>query len=209
MNIVIQNHLLRAQHRMKAQADKGRFEREFAVGDQVYLKLQPYVQMTVACRSNQKLSFKYFGPFRIIQRAGKMAYKLQLPTSSKIHPVVHVSVLKLAIPPATEVCPDLPDVCFDPDHIALPEAILQCRLVKQGAATIAQVLVKWHELPAQLATWESLEDTRHKFPSVLAWGHASAKGGGIVTNCDSPGPPGASEAQPRRSTRQRRPINRD
>lgn len=34
----IQQQLLRAQQRMKSQADKNKTEREFQVGDQVYLK---------------------------------------------------------------------------------------------------------------------------------------------------------------------------
>lgn len=44
MHKLVQQHLLRAQDRMKKQADKIRYERQFAVGDLVYLKLQPYIQ---------------------------------------------------------------------------------------------------------------------------------------------------------------------
>jgi hypothetical protein len=55
---LIQQQLLRAQQRMKSQADKLRTEREFSVGDSFYLKLQPYIQSSTAQRSNQKLSFK-------------------------------------------------------------------------------------------------------------------------------------------------------
>jgi hypothetical protein len=43
MSEVIKQHLERAKHRMKRQADKGRYEHSFAVGDWVFLKLQPYV----------------------------------------------------------------------------------------------------------------------------------------------------------------------
>jgi hypothetical protein len=43
---------------MKAQANKKRTELEFAEGDLVYLKLQPYVQSSVATRSNQKLGIQ-------------------------------------------------------------------------------------------------------------------------------------------------------
>jgi hypothetical protein len=43
MQSVAKQHLLHAQDRMKRQADKHRSERQFQVGDFVYLKLQPYI----------------------------------------------------------------------------------------------------------------------------------------------------------------------
>lgn len=56
MTSLIQQHLTRAQKRMKAQTDQHRSERQFAVGDWVYLKLLPYVQASLAPRANQKLA---------------------------------------------------------------------------------------------------------------------------------------------------------
>ena len=79
---------------MKKHVYKHRSERTFNVGDWVFLKLQPYVQSSVATRSNNKLSFKFFGPFRILKHIGAVAYLLDLPATAGVHPVFHLSLLK-------------------------------------------------------------------------------------------------------------------
>lgn len=57
MQDLVRQHLLRAQECMKKQSDKRRSERSFQIGDWVFLKLQPYVQSSLARRSSQKLAF--------------------------------------------------------------------------------------------------------------------------------------------------------
>lgn len=94
---VLKDLLEAAQLRMKHFADCNRTEREFKVGDWVYLKLQPYRQVTVALRKNMKLSAKYFGPYELLEKLGPVAYKLALPETSRIHPVFHVSQLKKSV----------------------------------------------------------------------------------------------------------------
>jgi transposase InsO family protein len=56
---LLRQQLLRAQQLMKEYADKNRTFRQFAVGDMVFLKLQPYIQSSVAPRASHKLLFKY------------------------------------------------------------------------------------------------------------------------------------------------------
>jgi ribosomal protein L21E len=97
MNELIRQHLNRAMVRMERQADKSRLERSFEVGDLVFLKLQPYIQSSLAPHSNQKLAFKFFTSFQVVQKVGQVAYKLDLPPSLAVHPVFHVSQLKKAI----------------------------------------------------------------------------------------------------------------
>lgn len=185
MNSLIHHHLLRAQQRMKYQADAHRSERSFCVGDWVFMKLQPYVQQSVMTRANKKLSFKFYGPFQIVQRIDSVAYKLDLPATSLIHPVVHVSQLKKAIAPAEQVQPVLPTLHPVAGQLAVPGKILQRRLQRRGNKMVVQVLVEWSGVSSPATTWENLEELRHRFPVAPAWGQADFQDGSNVTPRES------------------------
>lgn len=60
----------------------------------MFLKLRPHRQSFLIRRVNQKLAARYFGPFKIIQKLSEVVFKLDLPSSTKLHPVFHVSLLK-------------------------------------------------------------------------------------------------------------------
>jgi hypothetical protein len=160
---LIQQQLLRAQQRMKSQADKNRSEREFQIGDMVYLKLQPHIQSSVVFHSNQKLSFRYFGPYKILARVGPVAYKLDLPASAQIHPVVHVSQLKKHVPPQAEVLDTLDAVVTDPTVQVLPLQVLAVRGVLNGGKLQQRVLVQWEHQPPSMATWEDVSDMSRRY----------------------------------------------
>jgi hypothetical protein len=150
------------------------------VGDLVFLKIQPYVQSLMAPWSNQTPTFKYFGPFPMVQKIGTVAYKLDLPSHASIHLVFHVSQLKKAVGSELQVSPLLsPELSAMQVH----ERIIQRRVVNRGTCTVMQALIKWSGVPKSLATWEDIEPLRQGFPGAAAWGQEANYGGGDVTPC--------------------------
>ena len=117
---------------MKQIADARKTDREFAVGDLVYFKLHPYKQHSLKSSNCQKLAPRYFGSFPVIERVGKVAYKLQLPDHACIHPIFHVSLLERKVGSHT-VAPHLLAAITDQGHMLLePVAILDWRIAKRG-----------------------------------------------------------------------------
>lgn len=90
----LKGNLLQAQDRMKYFADLKRTERHLQVGDNVYIKVQPYRQNAFGLRGSLKLRSKYYGPYKVLAKVGQVAYRLQLPETALIHPVFHISHLK-------------------------------------------------------------------------------------------------------------------
>ncbi|XP_061352890.1 uncharacterized protein LOC133297717 [Gastrolobium bilobum] len=149
---------------MKHQADKHRRDIHFAVGDQVLVKLQPYKQKSVRNQSYSKLRRRYYGPFLVTERIGQVAYRLQLPDGSRIHPVFHVSLLKafrknLALHPQP-----LPTVTWENHPMTDPLAIVRSRTISNEKGTDLQVLVQWRGLPLEDASWMSASEFCQAFP---------------------------------------------
>ncbi|KAI5316983.1 hypothetical protein L3X38_036690 [Prunus dulcis] len=159
----LREHLLVAQERMKKFYDAKRIDKSFEVGDFVYLKLQPYRQMSLSLRRNLKLSPRFFGPYEILQRVGQVAYKLKLPEGSRIHPIFHVSLLKKKVGTNVAVQDSLPALSYGEDTLfPMPQAILGQRKRKNQE----EVLVHWKGLSPADATWENLKELQLRFPDV-------------------------------------------
>lgn len=151
----IKENLGRAQQLMKNNADKHRRDLQLEVGSKVFLKLRSYRQQSVARRVFQKLAAKYYGPFEVLERIGKAAYRLRLPQDSKIHHVFHISQLKLVLGNHHEIT-KLPATLTDADEIVMePVDITDTRY---NVAGDLEVLVQWTNLPFHEQSWMRIKD---------------------------------------------------
>lgn len=91
---------------------------------------------------------------------------MDLPSSSKIHPVFHVSKLKKKLGDVIQPQGQLPPLAEDGSLHLLPEVVLARRLVKRGNAADVEVLIQWHGAPESDATWEQFKSIEEKFPDV-------------------------------------------
>jgi len=162
---LIKDNLLKAQARIKQQADKHRTERVFTVGDMVYLKIQPYRHTSLSLHNCIKLHSKFYGPFRVLEKIGNTAYKLLLPDGCQLHPVFHVSQLKQHIGPSVIPSPELPLIDDKGNIKVAPMAILERRMIPRNNEPVIQWLIQWTNLPKEEATWEDVSFIRKVFPS--------------------------------------------
>ena len=78
----LKDNLTMAQNHMKQQADQHRSEREFELADWVFIRLQPYKQLSLKQQGKNKLAPKFYGLYQIIRKISNVAYKLKLLETS-------------------------------------------------------------------------------------------------------------------------------
>ncbi|CAM8894497.1 unnamed protein product [Rhodiola kirilowii] len=173
-------NIQRAQLRMKNQVDQQRTDKQFQIEDWVFLKLKPYRQLTVHRRAGFKLAKRFYGPSKIVERIGDVAYRLQLPDGCNIHNVFHVSLLKQ--------CKGDPRwrntlLCHRQCTTANPfmSLCLGFRQELVQGKPQPQFLIKWEFQPAANATWECAESFIKTYPSFHLEDKVLFDGGGNVT----------------------------
>lgn len=95
-----------------------------------------------------------FGPFKILERIGKVAYRLELPPESLIHPVFHVSLLRPCYGESSPSVLTLPKMFIEDLLVMEPEAILDHRNATINNNIMPKVLLKWKNHDISEATWE-------------------------------------------------------
>lgn len=144
-----------AQGVQRCQADKKRREEEFEEGDLVLLSAANIGTPLDRELGTKKLSPRYFGPFRILEKRSSVVYKLELPTTWRIHPVFHISKLRRYKEGPEEFGQrgdPRPQAIVDEDGEERWEVEKILKYRKRRGRD--EYLVKWAGWPVEEASWE-------------------------------------------------------
>jgi hypothetical protein len=167
--VTIRKNLRTAQSRQKSYADPKRREVVFEFGDYVYLRVSP-IRGLQRFIIRGKLSPRFIGPFKILERKGEVAYQLELPARlSDVHDVFHVSQLKKC---SSEIKVDhLPledlDVKDDLTYKEHPIKILDTSQRITRSRVIKMCKVQWSHHSEEEATWEREDELKAEFPQLF------------------------------------------
>ena len=165
---LIRQRLLTAQSRQKSYTDVRRRPLEFEVGDHVFLKVM-LKRGVVRFGKRGKLSPRFIGPFKILERVGTVVYRLTLPPSmSGVHEAFHVSMLRKYTPdPAHVVDWGQTEVDTDGTFEEGPVCILDSRDQVLRCKTVRLVLVIWRHYGVEESTWEREDTMRATYPFLF------------------------------------------
>jgi hypothetical protein len=163
----VRENLKIAQSRQKSYADRKRKDVSFDVGEHVYLTVSP-LQVTKRFHVKGKLSPRYVGPYPIIKRIGKVAYKLELPPElAGVHPVFHVSQLRKCVVVEKRVPAQALDVQETVEYLKYPVRILDWAEKSTRSTTMHFCKVLWSNHSEREATWEKESVIREKYPHLF------------------------------------------
>ncbi|WVZ80846.1 hypothetical protein U9M48_028291 [Paspalum notatum var. saurae] len=163
-----QENLRVAQSRQRSYADVRRRNLSFKVDDHVYLKVSP---MRGIRRFNMKgkLAPRYIGPFKILEKKGEVAYRLELPPSlSGVHDVFHVSQLKKCLRVPEEQAPleglEVQEDLTYTEHLV---KILDTSERNTRNKRIKMCRVQWSHHTETEATWKREDELKTAYPRSL------------------------------------------
>ncbi|GJR37029.1 putative reverse transcriptase domain-containing protein [Tanacetum coccineum] len=143
-------------------------EAQLTVGDRVMLKLSPW-KGVVRFGKRGKLNPRYVGPFRVLAKVGKVAYRLELPQElSMVHHTFHVSNLKKCYADGPLVMP-LEGVYVDDklQFVEDPVEIMERETKRLKRSRIPLVKVRWNSRRGPEFTWERKDSFKQKYPQLF------------------------------------------
>nr|GEZ01984.1 putative reverse transcriptase domain-containing protein [Tanacetum cinerariifolium] len=167
--VQIKQRMQAARNRQKSYADLKRKPMDFQVGDKVILKVSPW-KGVVRFGKRGMLNPRYVGPFKVLERVGDVAYKLNLPEKlSRVHNTFHVSNLKKchADKPLAVL---LDGLHFDDKlyFVEEPVEIMDREVKPLKPSQIPLVKVRWNSKRGPEYTWEREDQFRKKYPHLFA-----------------------------------------
>jgi hypothetical protein len=161
----IQENLKAAKLREESYANKRRRPLQFEIGDRVYLKVSP-MKGVMRFGVKGKLSSCYIGPFQILKKCGKVAYKLELPASlAGVYGIFHVSQLKKYLKaPVDVVLPEVAPLETDLTYPEHPIKILDQKSHVTRRKMIKFYKIQWSNHTVEEATWKSEDFPRSRHP---------------------------------------------
>ncbi|GJU60118.1 retrovirus-related pol polyprotein from transposon TNT 1-94 [Tanacetum coccineum] len=157
-----------AQDRQKSYADRKRKPMEFEIGDRVMLKVSPW-KGVVRFGKRGKLNPRYVGPFKVLAKVGKVAYRLELPQElSRVHHTFHVSNLKKCYADEPLVMP-LEGIHVDDklQFVEEPVEIMEREIKRLKRSRIPLVKVRWNSRRGPEFTWEREDSFKQKYPQLF------------------------------------------
>ncbi|GJV47981.1 hypothetical protein Tco_1438193 [Tanacetum coccineum] len=141
---------------------------EFQVEDKVMLKVSPW-KGVVRFGKRGKLNLMYVGPFKVLEKVGEVAYKLELPEElSRVHNTFHVSNLKKCY--ADEPLAVLLDELHFDDKLQFveePVEIMDHEVKRLKRSRIPLVKVRWNSKRGSEFTWEREDQFKKKYPHLF------------------------------------------
>ncbi|GKA32167.1 putative reverse transcriptase domain-containing protein [Tanacetum coccineum] len=166
--IQIKQRMQAARDRQKSYADLKRKPMEFQVGDKVMLKISPW-KGVVRFGKRGKLNPRYVRPFKVLEKVGEVAYKLELPEElSRVHNTFHVSNLKKCHADEPLAIPLDGLHLNDKLHfVEEPVEIVGCEVKRLKQSRILLVKVRWNSKRGPEFTWEHEDQFKKKYPHLF------------------------------------------
>ncbi|GJZ02062.1 putative reverse transcriptase domain-containing protein [Tanacetum coccineum] len=146
----------------------GRKCRSPVFGDKVMLKVSPW-KGVVRFGKRGKLNPRYAGPFKVLERVGDVAYKLELPeVLNRVHNMFHVSNLKKCYADEPLAVP-LDGLHFDDklQFVEEPVEIMDREVKQLRRSRVPIVKVRWNSRRGPEFTWEREDQFRKKYPHLF------------------------------------------